>query len=176
MQAVHLESDAFLVCLNHALSTEKEEVMGLCIGEVSQPTSPARTLPSGLPTSPGGCWPRPGLWRPQAPSAHPWIGYPPCLCSLKASGAFQKPPAVPIKPLGEAGAGEGRVAFSPGCAQCWPTLCDPVYCSPPGSSVRGILHWSGLPFPPGDRPHPGLEPGSPASPTLVGGLYCVAFL
>ncbi|XP_043913444.1 lys-63-specific deubiquitinase BRCC36 isoform X3 [Protopterus annectens] len=32
--AVHLESDAFLVCLNHALSTEKEEVMGLCIGEV----------------------------------------------------------------------------------------------------------------------------------------------
>ena len=110
VQAVHLESDAFLVCLNHALSTEKEEVMGLCIGEVSQPTSPARTLPSGLPTSPGGCWPRPGLWRPQAPSAHPWIGHPPCLCSLKASGAFQKPPAVPIKPLGEAGAGEGRFA------------------------------------------------------------------
>uniref|UniRef100_H0XY57 Lys-63-specific deubiquitinase n=1 Tax=Otolemur garnettii TaxID=30611 RepID=H0XY57_OTOGA len=32
--AVHLESDAFLVCLNHALSTEKEEVMGLCIGEL----------------------------------------------------------------------------------------------------------------------------------------------
>ncbi|XP_062916744.1 lys-63-specific deubiquitinase isoform X1 [Mobula hypostoma] len=31
---VHLDSDAFLVCLNHALSTEKEEVMGLCIGEV----------------------------------------------------------------------------------------------------------------------------------------------
>ncbi|KAM9576814.1 lys-63-specific deubiquitinase BRCC36 isoform 3-T3 [Trichechus inunguis] len=26
VQAVHLESDAFLVCLNHALSTEKEEV------------------------------------------------------------------------------------------------------------------------------------------------------
>uniref|UniRef100_A0A8C4T5H2 BRCA1/BRCA2-containing complex subunit 3 n=1 Tax=Erpetoichthys calabaricus TaxID=27687 RepID=A0A8C4T5H2_ERPCA len=35
LSAVHLESDAFLVCLNHALSTEKEEVMGLCIGEVS---------------------------------------------------------------------------------------------------------------------------------------------
>ncbi|XP_057351497.1 lys-63-specific deubiquitinase BRCC36 isoform X2 [Manis pentadactyla] len=34
VQAVHLDSDAFLVCLNHALSTEKEEVMGLCIGEV----------------------------------------------------------------------------------------------------------------------------------------------
>lgn len=39
VQAVHLESDAFLVCLNHALSTEKEEVMGLCIGEVSRSRS-----------------------------------------------------------------------------------------------------------------------------------------
>uniref|UniRef100_A0A8C5KZD4 Lys-63-specific deubiquitinase n=1 Tax=Jaculus jaculus TaxID=51337 RepID=A0A8C5KZD4_JACJA len=39
VQAVHLESDAFLVCLNHALSTEKEEVMGLCIGEVSRSNS-----------------------------------------------------------------------------------------------------------------------------------------
>ncbi|NWR65967.1 BRCC3 deubiquitinase, partial [Bucorvus abyssinicus] len=37
VQAVHLEADAFLVCLNHALSTEKEEVMGLCIGEVLGP-------------------------------------------------------------------------------------------------------------------------------------------
>ncbi|CAB1332916.1 unnamed protein product [Coregonus sp. 'balchen'] len=34
VSAVHLESDAFLVCMSHALSTEKEEVMGLCIGEV----------------------------------------------------------------------------------------------------------------------------------------------
>uniref|UniRef100_A0A2K6V5R9 BRCA1/BRCA2-containing complex subunit 3 n=1 Tax=Saimiri boliviensis boliviensis TaxID=39432 RepID=A0A2K6V5R9_SAIBB len=44
VQAVHLESDAFLVCLNHALSTEKEEVMGLCIGEVSSSVSLAGTL------------------------------------------------------------------------------------------------------------------------------------
>uniref|UniRef100_A0A8C9M3D4 Lys-63-specific deubiquitinase n=1 Tax=Panthera tigris altaica TaxID=74533 RepID=A0A8C9M3D4_PANTA len=36
--------DAFLVCLNHALSTEKEEVMGLCIGEVSSAVSLAGTL------------------------------------------------------------------------------------------------------------------------------------
>ncbi|NXM87429.1 BRCC3 deubiquitinase, partial [Oenanthe oenanthe] len=43
VQAVHLEADAFLVCLNHALSTEKEEVMGLCIGEVP----PAEGLPRG---------------------------------------------------------------------------------------------------------------------------------
>ena len=40
-------------------------------------------------------------------------------------------------------------------------LCDPVDCSPPGSSVYGISqagYWSGLPFPtPGDRPHPEIE-------------------
>ena len=43
------------------------------------------------------------------------------------------------------------------------TLCDPVVCSPPGSSVHGILQarvWSGVPFPsPGDLPNPGIEPG-----------------
>ena len=30
-------------------------------------------------------------------------------------------------------------------------------------------HWSGLPFPPpGDLPHPGIKPVSPASPALAG--------
>lgn len=48
VQAVHLESDAFLVCLNHALSTEKEEVMGLCIGELNDEI---RWIPSELFTS-----------------------------------------------------------------------------------------------------------------------------
>ena len=33
---VNLESDAYLVCLTHALSTEREEVMGLLIGEVKK--------------------------------------------------------------------------------------------------------------------------------------------
>ena len=46
------------------------------------------------------------------------------------------------------------------------TLGDPVDCSLPGSSVHGISrqeYWSGLPFPsPGDLPHPGIEPRSPA--------------
>ena len=41
-----------------------------------------------------------------------------------------------------------------------PTLCDPVDCSLPGSSVHGILgqeYWSGLPFPPlGDFSDPGI--------------------
>ena len=45
---------------------------------------------------------------------------------------------------------------------CW-TLSN---CSPPGSSVHGILQARilvGLPFPsPGHLPNPGIEPGSPA--------------
>uniref|UniRef100_A0A8D0FS64 BRCA1/BRCA2-containing complex subunit 3 n=1 Tax=Strix occidentalis caurina TaxID=311401 RepID=A0A8D0FS64_STROC len=59
VQAVHLEADAFLVCLNHALSTEKEEVMGLCIGEVPGPGGARRAqreeaLPGwGLRPAPG---------------------------------------------------------------------------------------------------------------------------
>ena len=51
-------------------------------------------------------------------------------------------------------------------AQSCPTLCDPMDCSPPGSSVHGLSrqeYWSGLPFPsPGDLPDPGIKPGSPA--------------
>ena len=47
------------------------------------------------------------------------------------------------------------------------TLCDPMDCSPPGSSVRGILqqeYWSELPFPsPGHLPDLGIKPGSSAS-------------
>lgn len=34
VNSVELSSDAYLVCLTHALSTEKEEVMGLLLGEV----------------------------------------------------------------------------------------------------------------------------------------------
>ncbi|XP_070539381.1 lys-63-specific deubiquitinase BRCC36-like [Ptychodera flava] len=36
LSGVHLESDAYMVCLTHALSTEREEIMGLCIGEVDE--------------------------------------------------------------------------------------------------------------------------------------------
>ena len=50
-------------------------------------------------------------------------------------------------------------------AESCPTLCDPMDCSPPGSSVHGIPrqeYWSGLPFlSPGDLPDPGIEPGAP---------------
>ena len=51
-------------------------------------------------------------------------------------------------------------------AQSCLTFCDPMDCSPPGSSVHGILQartleWVAIP-PPGDLPDPGIEPGSPA--------------
>ena len=52
------------------------------------------------------------------------------------------------------------------------TLCDPMVCSPPGSSVHGCPgreYWSGLPFPsPGDPPYLLTEPASPA---LAGGFF-----
>ena len=49
--------------------------------------------------------------------------------------------------------------------QWCPTLCDPMDCSLPGSSVRGtlqarVLEWVAVS--PGDLPNPGIEPGSPA--------------
>ena len=51
------------------------------------------------------------------------------------------------------------------------TLCDPIGCSLPGSSVHGILQarvLGGLPgFSPGNLPNPGIEPPSLMSPTLA---------
>ena len=48
--------------------------------------------------------------------------------------------------------------------QSCPAFCNPMNCSPPGSSVHEFSrqeYWSGLPFPsPGDLPNPGIEPGS----------------
>ena len=50
-------------------------------------------------------------------------------------------------------------------SQSGPTLCDPMDCSLPGSSLHGILQakvleWFAFPSP-GDLPDPGIEPGSP---------------
>ena len=56
--------------------------------------------------------------------------------------------------------------------QSCPTLCDPMDCSLPGSSVHGISrqeYWSALPLPPpGDLPDPLFECKSPA---LAGGFF-----
>ena len=59
--------------------------------------------------------------------------------------------------------------------QSCPTLCNPMGCSLPGSSVHGTLqalHWNGLPWPlPGDLPNPGIEPMSLTSPALAGEFF-----
>ena len=59
-----------------------------------------------------------------------------------------------------------RTQLSLCCAQSCLTLCDPMDCSLPASSVHGFSrqqYWSGLPCPPpGHFPNPGMEPGSPA--------------
>ena len=50
----------------------------------------------------------------------------------------------------------------------------PPGCSPPGSSVHGILQARilELPFPsPGDLPNPRIKPASPVSPALEGGFF-----
>ena len=66
-------------------------------------------------------------------------------------------------------------------AQC-STVCDPMNCGPPGSSVYGIFqarileweYWSGLPFPPpGDLPNLGIKPESLTSSALVGGFFTI---
>ena len=55
------------------------------------------------------------------------------------------------------------------------SLYDPMDCSPPGSSVQGILqarYGNGLPLlPPGDLPDPGIEPASLTPPALAGGFF-----
>ena len=58
--------------------------------------------------------------------------------------------------------------------QLYPTLCDPMDCSLPGSSVHGILQarildWVTMPLP-GDIPISGIEPVSPA---LAGRLFTI---
>ena len=55
------------------------------------------------------------------------------------------------------------------------TLCNPMDCSLPGSSVHGILQarileWVAMPSP-GDLPDSGIEPMSLMSPALVGDFF-----
>ena len=55
------------------------------------------------------------------------------------------------------------------------TLCDPVHCSPPGSSVHEILQartleWVAM-LPPEDLPNQGIEPASLMSPALGSGFF-----
>ena len=58
------------------------------------------------------------------------------------------------------------------CAQSFPTLCDPLDCSPLGFSVCGILQarimeWVIISNP-GDPPNARIEPASLQAPALAG--------
>ena len=61
------------------------------------------------------------------------------------------------------------------CGLSYLTLCNPMDCSPPGSSVHGILQarileWVAISFS-RDLPDPGIKPSSLTSPALVGGSF-----
>ena len=78
------------------------------------------------------------------------------------SSSTWKPTQLPF--LGRPNVCVWSESVSP-CQSC-PTLCDPMDCGPPGTSVHRIPrqeYWSRLPFPsPGNLPEPGIEPRSPA--------------
>ena len=81
----------------------------------------------------------------------------PVCCSMSSSNCCF---LTCIQVFQEAGK-EGR-----NVAQSCPTLCDPVDCSLPGSSVHGIfqaivLEWIAISFS-SDLPDPGIKPRSPA--------------
>ena len=64
-------------------------------------------------------------------------------------------------------------------AQSCPNLSDPVDCSPPGSSVPGIvqariLEWVVMLSPPGDLPNPGIETARLMSPALAGRFFTIS--
>ena len=60
-------------------------------------------------------------------------------------------------------------------AQSCPTLCNPMNCSLPDSSVHGIFPGKNTKVVSisysGDLPNPGMEPASLASPALAGGFF-----
>ena len=63
---------------------------------------------------------------------------------------------------------------------CVQLVCDPMDCSPPGSSVRGMsqawtLQWGPFP-PPGDLPDSGIKPLSPESPAPQAGSVLLCHL
>ena len=65
------------------------------------------------------------------------------------------------------------------CAHSCLTLCNPMDCSLPGSSVHGILQarileWVAVSFSRGYPPDPGIEPKSLVSTALAGGFFITA--
>ena len=65
-------------------------------------------------------------------------------------------------------------------AKSCPALCDPMdvaHQTPLSMGFPRQEYWSGLPFPPpGDLPHPGIKPESPALPSLPGRFFTMSHL
>ena len=58
--------------------------------------------------------------------------------------------------------------------QSCPTLCDPMNCSPQGSSVRGILQERIFGDPVGDLPDPVIKPASLMPPSLASRFFATS--
>ena len=100
------------------------------------------------------------------------------LLNLRTSQRWWQPaaPTIPqLEPLAPKPGGESLYGIPVGVLllyakllQSCPNICDPMGCSPPGSSVHGILqpeYWSGLPFSfLGVLPDPGIKLISLTSP------------
>ena len=94
----------------------------------------------------------------------PWY-HPGTNCTRSLLGSFVKtltPWLHPRSPEAELSGVKVKVKVSQSC----PTLCDPMDCGPPGSSVHRFSreeYWSELLFPsPGVLPNPRIKPRSPA--------------
>ena len=71
--------------------------------------------------------------------------------------------------------GEVKVKSEREATQSCPTLLDPMDCSPPDSSLNGllqarILEWVAMPSSRGSS-YPGMEPTFLMSPALTGGFF-----
>ena len=135
------------------------------------------------------CSPSPAPRRLQASGSDASVlaHLPPPLCGSRPCSLHRPPPTPRARPVFPAGRGPdfwdtresspkehschcAYFAFRI-CAQSlpsYPTLCDPMDCSPPGSSGRGVLlagtlEWVAVSFSGGSAP-PGIEPVSAASP------------
>ena len=93
------------------------------------------------------------------------------VCLLPPSHPPLSPPSLPSA-LAQAPGQGVRVLVAQSC----PTLCNPVDCSLPGSSVQGILQarvleWGYHSLLQGNLPNPGTEPRSPVLQQI---LYCLS--
>ena len=102
----------------------------------------------------------------------PWVAWPICNCSV-STNSLAKNDLLQVLKMQHlriiiTGVPTSILICAVLCllSQSCPTLCNPMNCSPPGSSVHGILQarileWVAMSSP-GDLPNPGKEPRSPS--------------